>query len=760
VKLAGWCAHVGVLVLAVTAQGCCNKPLHFGPAPSASVAPEAPPSGDSEQVIDILRETPRCDVFHRGAFLDLGSASADSRFGFALEPPAGVTNITREGASWAQISDRSLSQSFYTDHPSPVFVSARVRGVSARQATVRIDGRVHGTLQFGRSSTEVVSTKVSTEPLEAGSHTLTLQFHGASRNQPFAELDWIRVGEPDEDPSTFAPPTERDLVIDAVIGNQPRRAVALRAPGTFRCGLVVREGMTLQATLGYAGPGSGEAELRIVEPAHEPTVVHAAAVGGEHDLHATVQLPLDTWRGKVVALELVAKKAAAGGRVLFGEPSISMQAATIPPRTPARASILVVLSSADRAHLPPYTDVPALAALTNLAASSVVFRHHRAVTTVVTGEMASLVTGLAPQVHAVMDAAARLPARFPTLGTVAHDGRVSSAMFSGNPASFEAFGFNRGWDKFEAFSPVSGEDTRTPLINGTRWIESHLQDSKDDRVLAVLHTRGGHPPWTATAEEIHSLPPVDYSGPVEARRAGQVLARARGKRSRWRLTAADRTRLEGFYALALIAEDQALGALIANLRKLGVWDSTLLVVTSDVAMGGAGRVPFGDGERLDEDLLEIPLIVHFPGGRSGGKMIDAHTSSLDLIETMLGALGLQAPDGLQGRDLYEIAANPERFALRPQMATLGREYATRLGELVLRGEVPKAPVLCDLTIGPGCSGPTPPSMAYVAGMLWRETFLRYRDAATGKNRASREPATLDPDTLAALTVWGYQETRP
>lgn len=77
-----------------------------------------------------------------------------------------------------------------------------------------------------------------------------------------------------------------------------------------------------------------------------------------------------------------------------------------------------------------------------------------------------------------------------------------------------------------------------------------------------------------------------------------------------------------------------------------------------------------------------------------------------------------------------------------------------MGELVLRGEVPKPPVLCDLTIGPACSGPTPPSMAYVAAMLWRETFLHYREAATGKNRASREPATLDPDTLAALAVWG------
>jgi arylsulfatase A-like enzyme len=568
------------------------------------------------------------------------------------------------------------------------------------------------------------------------------------------------VADPDEDASTFAPPTERDLVIDAVIGNRPRRAVALRAPGTLRCGIAVREGMMLQTSLGYLGPGNGSSEVRIAESGREPVVIHAATVGGEREQFADVQVPLDAFQGKIVNLELVAKKTSTGGRVLFGEPSVSMRRATVPPRTAARAVIIVVLSSADRAHLPPYADVPALAALTNLATSSVVFRHHRGVTTVGTGAMASLLTGLPPQTHAVMDSGARLPARFPTMATIAHDGHVASAMFTGNPTSFEAFGFNRGWDKFDVFSPVSGIDTRAPLMDGGRWIEMRLQESRDERVFALIHSRGGHPPWTATAEEIRRLPPADYSGPIEARRAGQVLARARGKRPRWRVTNVDRERLDGFYALALISEDQKLDALIATLRKLGVWDSTLLIVTTDVAYGGPGRVPFGDAERLDEDLLDQPLVVHFPGGRYGGRVVDAHTTPLDIIGTAMGALGLQVPDGLPGRDLYEVAANPERFALRGQFATLGREYSTRLGDLVLRGETPKVPVLCDMAMGPTCTGTTPPSLALVAGTLWRETYFHYRESGLDKVAAAREPATIDPDTLAALTVWGNQETRP
>jgi len=371
--------------------------------------------------------------------------------------------------------------------------------------------------------------------------------------------------------------------------------------------------------------------------------------------------------------------------------------------------------------------------------------------------MASTLTGLPPETHGVVDPAARLPAAPPTLGTLAREGRVSSAMFTANPNSFEAFGFGRGWDRFEMFSPVSGSEGKGPLADGTRWVEGRLQDSKQERLLAVLHSRGGHPPWTTSADEARNLPPPDYLGPIEARRAGQVLSRARGKRPKWRMTPADRTRLEAFFGLALVAEDQALGALVDSLRKSGHWDSTLLIVTSDIALGGPSRVPFAEGERLDEDLLDLPLIVHFPGGRYGGKTVQAPTSALDLVPTILGSLGLQIPDQLKGKDLYEVAAHPERFVLRPQYATVGREYAIRFGNMVLRGESPRTPSLCDLALGANCPAATPPTMAVLAGALWRQTYAWYRKTGIDKTGSLREPATLDPDTAAALTVWGNQE---
>ncbi len=709
---------------------------------------------------DILSIVPGCNVFHRGVLLDLGSPAVNGRFSYDVLPTSGVRDVVSEGATWAKVETRSLSQNFHLDRSTPIFVSARARGEAARAATVRIDGKILGTLSLPKNDIKVVSTKTSDEPLQAGSHVVSLAFHGGSKGQSMASIDWLRVGEPDSDPSTYSAPTLRDLVIDTPIGKRPYRALALRAPGSVHCVVPVPEGMHLRAVVGYAGAGEGEAEVRAVEAGKEPVVLKTIKVLGDPDGGRAdpIDVDLGAYAGRLLGLELAAKSAAPGGRVLYGDPFLSVRASTPAPRTRARVVIIIVLSNTNKSQVPPYAEVPALATLTDLAPSSVAFRRYRAPTTVTASVMASLLTGLGPMTHRLTDAGARLPSQVATIAATARDGRVGTAMFTGNPGSFPAFGFNRGWDKYEAFSPVSGVSPNAPMTELGKWIEAEVHESKDERLFGLVHARGGHPPWKATAEEIRNLPPDEYSGPIDARRGGQVLAKARGKRPKVRLKPPDYDRINGFIRLAMTSEDQSLGQLMDVLRKKGLWNSTLLVVTSDVAMGGPEDVPFGDGEALHEDLLETPLIVRFPGGQYGGTIVDSPTSVLDIAPTVLAALDLDVPSSLPGRDLYQIAANPGHVALPKQFASLDASYATRWGDFLLSGTSPKAPSLCDLALSKECADDARARFPVIFDTMFRATYAYFRDAEVyATPRASREPATIDPDTMAALMVWGNQE---
>jgi hypothetical protein len=266
----------------------------------------------------------------------------------------------------------------------------------------------------------------------------------------------------------------------------------------------------------------------------------------------------------------------------------------------------------------------------------------------------------------------------------ARDGSVQTAMFSGCPTTFEAFGFGRGWDKYAAYSPVEGAPAIAPLTDATKWAADRMK-TEDARALVVVHARGGHPPWDVTLNEAAKLPPIEYSGTMEPRRAGELIARARAKHSRFRLNESDRTRMWAIYESALAGQDRALGHFIETIKKANLWDKTLFIVTGDLSTSSDNRAPFGDGEEPTEEVLRVPLWVHFPGGALGGKSIRLPTGMTDLSRTVLDALRLPVPEGFEGVDLFTTASGVALPGGRALPATLGRHYSLRLGDLILSG---------------------------------------------------------------------------
>src|SRR5690606_33772642 len=107
-------------------------------------------------------------------------------------------------------------------------------------------------------------------------------------------------------------------------------------------------------------------------------------------------------------------------------------------------------------------------------------------------------------------------------------------------------------------------------------------------------------------------------------------ARARSKKVRFRLTENDRIRMWGLYEKALERQDQALGALVEAIRKEGLWDETMFVVTGDVGIPPSSRAPFGEGEDLEEASLDIPLWIRFAKGQLAGLQVDTPTTPMDI----------------------------------------------------------------------------------------------------------------------------------
>lgn len=750
-------------LLLAFASGCHkDDPAPGRPGSSATPPPASVPfaaKAAAPERIDLLKELSRCEVEHRGRLLDFGATQPPSR-GFAAAQAEPPPSIDRGSDSFERIFARETPLDFWLDEPlEGISVTVRVHSLQAKSLYVVVDDKRLGAQKLTVGETRSVSFALSSGTLARGRHRVSLRFAGAPRGskEPIVDLDWVRIGPPLGSNDSYAAPTLNDIVSDVVLDGVPKRAIVLRAPSTVRCFLRPSPDAKLRAGLGFWGNGRGTAEIALVSDEKAPRVLSTRKIsGGDGASFMPISLDLGAAAGEVVGLELRAIEGSRGGRVVFGDPLISRATAELPQTPAARTVVLVVMSSVDRGRLPPWGPVASMPALADLAKHAVAFSAHRAPSSVPAASFASLISGVSPTVHGIVRPGDKLRSKVVTLAEMLKEAGGRTGLFTGVPTSFAPFGFAAGFDAFEALSPVQDLPATEPLARAQSFLEQELSSGTVTPHLVVVELRGGHPPWDLTREEAALLKPAEYGGILDPRRGGIVLGalRERSRKTARKIGEDDWTRLRALHDAALTKQDAALGRLIAMLKSKGAWNDTLLIVTSDVALGSGPEIPFEPSAPLTEDRLLLPLLVRFPGDALGGKEVTLPTNAAQVSATILKALGLEAAAGVAG-DLFQRGSGVASLSGDVDVADAGADYSARLGGWLLRGTVGKTPHLCASDIDPSCINDAIDQRPGAARALWLATFdAAAADARKAVRLGQRERAELDPETLAALTVWG------
>jgi arylsulfatase A-like enzyme len=95
--------------------------------------------------------------------------------------------------------------------------------------------------------------------------------------------------------------------------------------------------------------------------------------------------------------------------------------------------------------------------------------------------------------------------------------------------------------------------------------------------------------------------------------------------------------------------DQGVGAVLHALHDFGLVENTLVICTTDhgIAFPNSKATLFDRG-------IGVMMIVRGPGGFSGGKVIDAPVSHLDVYPTLCDLAGVEHPEWLQGSSLLPL----------------------------------------------------------------------------------------------------------
>ena len=111
---------------------------------------------------------------------------------------------------------------------------------------------------------------------------------------------------------------------------------------------------------------------------------------------------------------------------------------------------------------------------------------------------------------------------------------------------------------------------------------------------------------------------------------------------------------------SLLAVDEAVGRIVAALKKTGELSRTVIVFTSDNGfMHGEHRIPIGK-QRVYEPSTRVPLVMRGPGIPAGLRLRQP-VANIDLAPTIVAAARARATLPMDGRPLWPLFADPGIF---------------------------------------------------------------------------------------------------
>jgi arylsulfatase A-like enzyme len=91
---------------------------------------------------------------------------------------------------------------------------------------------------------------------------------------------------------------------------------------------------------------------------------------------------------------------------------------------------------------------------------------------------------------------------------------------------------------------------------------------------------------------------------------------------------------------------------LEEMKELGLFENTLLILLSDHGVahgehGITGKPPYA----LWSEVTDIPFLIRHPERTGTGETSDYYASTHDVAPTILGFLGIEPPEPLDGQDL-------------------------------------------------------------------------------------------------------------
>src|SRR5208283_4583025 len=282
-------------------------------------------------------------------------------------------------------------------------------------------------------------------------------------------------------------------------------------------------------------------------------------------------------------------------------------------------------------------ETPALDALAN---DGVRFAHAFTHSPITNTSHATILTGLLPSVHGVTDFGVPLSPQHVTAAELLKRHGYQTAAFIG-AVILDSNTLDPGFDFYDNFPKTDAKNANgNKKLHWGRIERRGMEVVEHAEAWFDKHQTGPHFVWVHLYEpHVPYEPPPPFSEKYK----------------------------DHLYDGEIAYADSALARWIAFLKKAGVYDNAIIVVTGDHGEGLGEHGEETHGLFLYDSTLHVPLIVKMPlkmaGAAHHGTVIDAQVRTTDILPTILSATGVAAPAELNGESLLPLIdaqAPPDR----------------------------------------------------------------------------------------------------
>lgn len=211
------------------------------------------------------------------------------------------------------------------------------------------------------------------------------------------------------------------------------------------------------------------------------------------------------------------------------------------------------------------------------------------------------------------------------LASILKDKGYTTGAVVGSPWLKRIFGLNKGFDYYDddQITSVNGRVASQITSRALRW----LKESYRKQFFLFLNYFDPHTPYGPPGEYLYAYLPKGSLSPGKTMSIEEMNA---------------------LYDAEILYMDYHIGKLLDNLRQLGLYDSTWIIVTADHGELLGEHKLTGHGKFLFQEELKIPLIIKYPGAETTPRQEDMPLQLTDIFPMILSRLGIPLPPDIQG----------------------------------------------------------------------------------------------------------------